>query len=339
MDPLTQGVLGASLPQSVANKKHAAVAGLFGLLGGMAPDLDIFIRSNSDPLLFLEYHRQFTHSLLFIPLGSFICALILYVLLGRRWGLTLTRSWLYCCLGYATHGLLDTCTSYGTQLLWPFSDRRIAWSIMPIVDPLYTLPIFVLVLTASCRKSPLLARVALAWALIYPCVGLLQRDRVIAAGWALAKERGHQPIRLEVKPSFANIIVWKTVYETDQRYYVDAVRATVSTEHYPGDSVEKLDVARDLPWLDPESQQAQDIERFRWFSNGFIAKDPNNHYRLIDVRYSMVPNEVSALWGIELSPHAESRDHVLYWAIRKSSAEQRQAFKSMLFGGRASVGI
>ena len=333
MDPLTQGALGATLPQAVANdKKQLAVAGLFGLLSGMAPDLDILIRSETDPLLFLEYHRQFTHSLIFIPVGGFICALLLYLLVGKRWGLTFKRSYLYCTLGYATHALLDSCTSYGTQLLWPFSDQRIAWNTMSIIDPLYTVPILALVITAARRKNPLLARVALAWVLLYPCIGLLQRDRAEAAGWELARERGHQPISLEAKPSFANLIVWKVVYETDQRYYVDAVRVGSSTRIYPGDSLQKLDIGRDLPWLDLQSQQARDIERFRWFSNGYIARDPDNQYRVIDVRYSLVPNEIAALWSIELSPTAGLTDHVLYWAGRRSSDGQRQAFKAMLLG-------
>ena len=333
MDPLTQGVIGATLPQAVASsKKHMAIAGMFGLLGGMAPDLDVLIRSDSDPLLFLEYHRQFTHSLIFIPLGGFICALLLYPLVGKRWGLTLMRSWLYCSLGYATHALLDSCTSYGTQLFWPFSDQRVAWNNMPIIDPLYTLPILALVLTVAVKKNPLLARMALAWALIYPAIGVLQRERAETAGWELAVERGHRPVQLEAKPSFGNLIVWKVVYETDQRYYVDAVRVAASTQHYPGESAEKLDIDRDLPWLDKQSQQARDIERFRWFSNGYIAKDPNNNYRVIDVRYSMVPNEIAALWSIELSPQAGLKDHVRYWAARDSNPKQREAFKAMLFG-------
>lgn len=36
-----------------------------------------------DPLLFLEYHRQFTYALIFIPIGGLICALVLYWLARR----------------------------------------------------------------------------------------------------------------------------------------------------------------------------------------------------------------------------------------------------------------
>lgn len=331
MDPLSQGVLGAALPQSSSSREHVAIAGLFGFLAGMAPDLDVFIRSSEDPLLFLEYHRQFTHSLIFIPVGGLVCGLLLYYLLGRRRGLSWQRSTLYCTLGYATHALLDACTTYGTQLLWPFSNARFAWNNVSIIDPLFTLPLLVLVVIGARKKSPRYAQIAMAWAVIYLCIGVIQRDRAEALGWEIARQRQHQPLRLEAKPSFGNLLVWKIVYETGDRYFVDAVRVAANSKIYPGDSVEKLDIARDLPWLDPSSQQAQDIERFRWFSNGYIARDPDNKYRIIDVRYSMIPNQVKALWSIELSPRADHNQHASYRTIRGNPKDQMTVFSRMLF--------
>ena len=44
MDPLTQGVLGASLPQACAKGRYGASAGLLGFLAGMSADLDEPIR-------------------------------------------------------------------------------------------------------------------------------------------------------------------------------------------------------------------------------------------------------------------------------------------------------
>ncbi len=141
MDPVTQGALGASVPQAFSRTTTVVAATLFGAVSGMAPDLDFLIRSDTDPLLYLKYHRQFTHSLIFIPVGSLICALVFHWLLGRRWQISFGLTYLFCLLGYATHGLLDACTSYGTQLLWPFSDARFAWNTISIVDPLFTLPL------------------------------------------------------------------------------------------------------------------------------------------------------------------------------------------------------
>ena len=66
MDPFTQGIVGTTVAQSGAKKNTLIIASVIGLLAGLAADLDIFIRSSTDPLLFLQYHRHFTHSIFFI---------------------------------------------------------------------------------------------------------------------------------------------------------------------------------------------------------------------------------------------------------------------------------
>lgn len=332
MDPVTQGALGVSMAQSCSRPRQLVWAGVFGLVGGLAPDLDVLIRSNTDPLLFLVYHRQFSHSLLFIPVAGLVLGVSLHGLLGKRQGFSLQQTVLFTTLGYATHALLDACTTYGTQLLWPFSEQRFAWNNMPIIDPVYSLVVIGLIVAAALKQKPWLARLALIWIVAYPLAGAWQRERVESLGWQLAQQRGHQPVRLEAKPSFANLWVWKVVYETDQRFYVDAIRMTTTARIYPGDSLEKLDLERDFPWLDQDSQQAKDIERFRWFSNGYVARDPHQPNQIIDVRYSLVPNEIEALWGIELRPAAGAAEHSVYVVKRAASARHRQALADMLLG-------
>lgn len=119
--------------------------------------------------------------------------------------------------------------------------------------------------------------------------------------------------QLKAKPTFGNLLVWKVIYETEDNYYVDAVRVGRSIKIYPSESTPKLNVKTQFPWLDPQfpwldpqSQQAKDIERFRWFSNGFVVQDPDDEMRIVDVRYSIVPNQINALWGINLSPKASA---------------------------------
>ncbi|MDG2046813.1 MAG: metal-dependent hydrolase [Halioglobus sp.] len=332
MDPLTQGVLGATLPQASVSGRYAASAGLLGFLSAMAADLDVLIRSSTDPLLFLEYHRQFTHSLVFIPFGGLICAVVLHYIIGRRRGLSFRQTWWFCTLGYATHALLDACTTYGTMLFWPFSDARIAWNTISIIDPLFTIPILIGVLLSARRLTPLYARLALVWAFGYMALGLWQRNEAMSMGYALASERGHTPIRLEAKPSFANILVWKIVYETDDHFYVDAVRASLAPRVFYGASVQKLNLERDMPWLRQDSQQARDIERFRWFSNGYIARSPDFSNRIIDIRYSMLPNELAPLWSIELHPEAEDTEHAKYQVHREAGSTKVSQMWEMLVG-------
>ena len=93
---------------------------------------------------------------------------------------------------------------------------------------------------------------------------------------------------------------------------MDGIRVGLTTKIYPGESIDKLNVSRDFPWLDPNSQQAEDVERFRWFSQGFVALSPINASRIIDVRYSMLPDEIKGLWMIELDSTLAPNEHVRY---------------------------
>ena len=126
MDPVSQGVFGAVFAQTRSQKKNLAKAAVVGALAGMAPDLDIALRSTNDPLFALEFHRHFTHALIFIPVGALICSLVFYRFFRKR--LRFAEIYLFALFGYGSHGLLDACTTYGTMLLWPFSDMRVAWN-------------------------------------------------------------------------------------------------------------------------------------------------------------------------------------------------------------------
>lgn len=329
MDPITQGALGATLSGSFSDKHKIKVATLLGCFGGMFADIDVLFQSPSDPLLFLEFHRQFTHSLIFIPVGALICAGLAWVFAKKH--LNFRQTYLFCFLGYATHGLLDTCTTYGTQLLWPFSDMRVAWNTISIVDPFFTLPLLALLVIGVVKRNPIVSRFALAWVFIYLSLGFIQRDRAVDVGIDLAHARGHVPMRLEAKPSFGNLLLWKVVYETDDEFYVDAVRVGVTTKVIPGDKIEKLDLEKHFPWLETSSQQAKDIERFRWFSNRYLAVDQNFPNRIIDIRYSVLPNEITALWAIDLNPNAGPLAHVRFTTNRSVSGRTLSKLMQMLF--------
>ncbi len=330
MDPVSQAFLGASLSQSsTSDKSQQASALIVGALAGMAPDLDVFIRSVTDPLLFLEFHRQFTHSLIFIPFGSLLCALFFYPFARSK--LSFKKIYLFSFLGFATHGLLDACTSYGTQLLWPFSNERIAWNTVSIIDPFFTLPLLGFTLLAVFAKKVIYARIGFMYAVLFLSLGLIQKYRAEDLLNTIAMQRGHNIERLSVKPSFANRHIWKTMYEYDGRYYVDAVRLLWRAEMIEGMSVQKLDVKRDFPWLNLESQQAQDIERFRWFSSDFLAISGESSDYIIDVRYSFLPNRIESMWGIILSNTKNNMQHVGYKMKSRPDKETVEQFLDMLF--------
>ena len=329
MDPVTQGAFGAIFAQTMSNKKKILVGSIVGCLAGLAPDLDIFIRSASDPLLKLEYHRQFTHSIIFIPIGALIVTLFSRILFRKylSWG----ETYLFSFLGYATHGLLDACTSYGTQLLWPFSDERVSWNYVSVVDPFLSIPVFLAIIFAIITKNKLITFFGILYLLIYLTFGAVQKNRAENAGKSIANFRGHESKNLTVKPSLGNLFLWKTIYEDNDIYYVDAVRLFSKSEYCQGTKIKKLDLFMDFSDLNKKSQQYNDIKRFYWFSQGYLGKGIDKNI-ITDVRYSAVPNEVDGLWGIRINPNKPHSEHIDWVVNRSNYVEKWKRFFVLLLG-------
>ena len=329
MDPISQGTVGAAFAQSTASKNNIIRIGFIGFLAGLAPDLDVLIRSSDDPILFLEYHRQFTHSLFFIPFGSLIVALLIFPLVKRSMGFKTV--YLASLLGYATHGLLDACTSYGTQLFWPFSNERVTWNNISIVDPLFTIPVLILIGIAIKMKKKVFSFFSIAWIVFYLFLGFVQYERALTAANELANERGHNPERLTLKPSFGNLILWKSIYQNNETFYVDAIRTAQSSTWCLGESIRVFDYQYHLPNLEEESQQKKDIERFRWFSQDYLGYDKERNI-VTDVRYSMIPNQISPMWGLVIDSSRGTNEHAIWWTSRSLNQSQIDLFKDMLMG-------
>ena len=329
MDPLSQGTVGAAFAQSTANKNNIFKIGIIGFLAGLAPDLDVLIRSSNDPILFLEYHRQFTHSLFFIPFGSLIIALLIFPLLKRSMGFKTV--YLASLLGYATHGLLDACTSYGTQLFWPFSNERVTWNNISIIDPLFTIPILIFVGTAIKTRKRLFSFFAIGWATFYLSLGFIQYERTLLTAIELAHSRGHNAERLTLKPSFGNLILWKSIYQHEEKFYVDAIRTFRSSTWCSGENIRMFDYQQHLPDLDEDSQQKKDIERFRWFSQDYLGFDEEKNL-VTDVRYSMIPNQITPMWGLVIDDQQDVNEHAIWWTSRSLEQSQLDLFKEMLSG-------
>jgi inner membrane protein len=133
VDPVTHVASGLLLSQLIPapSRGWAAVA---GVILAVLPDLDYFLGMN-DRFAYIRYHRAFTHSLLAVPLWSLMVAAVGRVLGGPRWFQPLLLLGLAVLL---THLLLDLATSYGTQLLSPFSRRKFTLDWIFIIDPYFT---------------------------------------------------------------------------------------------------------------------------------------------------------------------------------------------------------
>lgn len=329
MDLLTQGVLGAVLAQSGSRAQETRLATGVGFAAGMLADADILIRSSSDPLLSIEFHRHFTHSIFFIPLGALIATVVLWPFLRNR--IAFKRLYIFSLLGYSLSGFIDACTSYGTYLLWPLYDERIAFHIISIVDPVFTLALIAAAVLAFKWRDSRAARTGLMVAGLYLLIGVGQMMRAESVATSLAHSRDHQPNRLVAKPTIGNLILWRSIYEYDGRLYVDAVRVGFSSSSHQGGSVKQFSAETDLPGLGKHTILYGDIGRFRRFSDGYIGISPEDPRFLGDMRYALLPNGLEPLWGIEINEQLPDQ-HAPFSFRRQFSAEKRQRFWILLSG-------
>lgn len=308
MDPLTHGTIGATA--AIIKNKHRdkiiSVA-VCGLLAGMFPDLDIIIRDSSDPMFTLAYHRHFTHSLFFVPFGSFFLAWVLHKICFKK--LTFAHVYWSCFVGMFCHGLLDSCTNYGTHLFWPFTNARESWNIISIIDPLFTLPLMAGVILSRIMKSKMPAVVLFIYGLCYLGFGYTQKQLVIEEVQKTAASRGHIVQRIAVNPTLGNVFAWRGQYLTADDYiYVDGyhVAPWKDAVHYDGSAAPLFKPSTAFLESIGEKQRA-DLEYFTFFSNGWIAEYPPTSGVIGDMRFSMLPTKMDPLWGIIFYPENPDR--------------------------------
>jgi inner membrane protein len=305
MDPVTHALLGAAAGYAVAGRRIGRPALAIGAVAALLPDVDVLIRSQADPLLLIEHHRGFTHSLAFVPVGAAVASLPWLAARGLRqaWAAVLGAA----LVGYLSHALLDASTTYGTQLFWPFSSFRVGLDVISIIDPAITILLLVGVLGVLARNRPRPAFAALALALAYVALGAVQRDRALGVQERIAAERGHERTRGAVFPTFANNIVWRSLYQVGDSIYADRVRVPwlAGASWSGGPALERLardEVGRSAS-ADPRFER--DFRRFYWFSDGWVARAPADPEVIGDARYSMRTEAFEPVWGIRFLDHAE----------------------------------
>ncbi len=150
MDSLTQLTFGAACGEAVLGHKVGRKALVWGAVLGTLPDLDVFIPLGG-PVNDFVYHRGFSHSLILLAILSPMIAWLITKIHPdtKRY----YRGWvLLAFLVLEGSVLLDFLTIYGTQILWPFDTTPLAFPVLFIIDPLFTLPVLLGVLAALVLK-------------------------------------------------------------------------------------------------------------------------------------------------------------------------------------------
>ncbi|MBI5342329.1 MAG: metal-dependent hydrolase [Deltaproteobacteria bacterium] len=297
MDTVTHGLAGWLVARAIpsdAGKREATIA---VVLGSVLPDAD-----NVATLLgsefYLRLHRGVSHSFAGIAATSLVVALLFYRF--GKWK-DLKKLYLLVLLGQLSHVALDLLNSYGTQIFQPFSDARVSFDLLFIVDLAFTGIIILGILLSRYRPSR--ARAAIVVLASYVCFAaflhLRAEDAVrnaafrhgvpVVSAWALPRlpevhslpdlapgrraEAAQRPRREEAAPGLASIasrdrfpfpagpIAWNG--------FVDDGRTYLRAEVDPFDGAVDW---KEREWKGRDTPQAQalrdlpDVRTYLWFA-------------------------------------------------------------------------
>jgi inner membrane protein len=306
MDPLTQGLLGASFGQALCGRPLGRHALVFGAACGMAPDLDV-IANGTGPFAEWLWHRSFTHSLWF---GPVIGPLVGYGL--WKWKGGPPRSWIVLAVAaLLTHPLLDLFTTYGTQLLAPFSNRRFALDAVAIIDPAYSLVLVAGILIGmraglATRAARNAGWLALAVSTLYLALGLVVNQRIETEARRQLRAQGVEATRVAAYPTLLQLPFRRIVARSgdDVRVgFVSAIRPRpIQWEGFTQASGPQVEVAR----------TTRGVQVLEWFAMGeatprVVTASGPVHVEFDDLRYGFPGAPREGLWGVRVRLDAEGR--------------------------------
>ena len=225
MDSVTQFLLGASVSGALIGNKLGRRALLIGGLVATLPDLDALIPVG-DAIDTMTHHRGPSHSILVQTVAAPVIAYAVsrFVADARaHFKLFLVTVWL--CL--VTHSLLDSLTTYGTQIFWPLqAGPPVSYSSVFIIDPFYSFLLLIGLATFLIWHSglgPRVNRLLLLAATLYLGAGMAGHGIVMARAKADPAFAG---LSLHVQPTPFNIVVWQVLGVAPDRYVVGLTNLT-----------------------------------------------------------------------------------------------------------------
>ena len=308
MDSITQAVLGGVVGEVVLGRKIGAKGMAWGLLFGTIPDLDMLLNPWLTEVERLRWHRGVSHSLVMMVVAALVFAKPL-AWIHRKRGLSARRAAWFVFWAWSTHVLIDVFTNYGTQIFEPFSDHRVAWSNLFIIDLFFTLPMLTwviyrvalglinfvklliwLALGQEESERPQSGEISLrgAWIAIslsafYVVFSLVMK----LSAWRQIEERMISEIPhgklVAVTPTALNTILWRGLIETEDGYFI--------TYYSPFD-----EEPAEYHYLEKNHELAAQFEGhkafedLKWFArNHWIAREGDNgEIVFIDVRLGEV---------------------------------------------------
>lgn len=293
--------LGAVIGQAIGYRKLGWKAPVYGAIGGLIPDLDVLYTDYFGPYGTWLYHRHITHSIFFPPVVAPLLAWATWAIHKKQAGHYRTYLWIWF-WSIITHGWLDTLTVYGTMLLSPFSNARFSVPAMSIIDPVYSLMLFVpIVMMGFARAQQYIPRAAI--------IALILSSVFIAHGYrqnVKAENIAHEQIAAQnITP--VSVTVYTTVFQPYLRRIV--VRETIDGHEWLRVGYVSTINPQPIHWACLKQNgngfrerilQTEGGRLFDWFADGELSfEQQGDHIIVMDARYGTPPDSIFGFWGLE----------------------------------------
>lgn len=209
MDNLTHSLVGLMLARAGLEKTTPHGTAMM-VLAANVPDID-GVSWLGGTLGMIEYHRTYTHALVFMPLMALLPMLLARVRFS--W-----QSFLAALIGVFSHLLLDWTNSYGIPLALPFSWHRFRLDIANVFDVwIWGILLGAVVAMALAQRARVGNRrgwacAALAALLVFEGVRTVSHARAVAVMSTRLYE-GAPPQRVTALPGALNPLAWRGVVE------------------------------------------------------------------------------------------------------------------------------
>ena len=316
MDSLTQIVLGITTAEWVAGKKLQNKTFLYGAILGTIPDLDIVVGKFMSDVDGVAIHRGLSHSLLFFVFLAPILGWIIAKVEKSKISFKSASLLAFWCL--VTHVLLDLFTSWGTQILWPL-DYRFALKTIFVIDPLYTIPLFISLIFVWRNKEFLVRRKYLIRGLVISSSYLLLT--CVLKLFAVNKfEKALQNQKLNyqeliVKPTAFNCILWNANISTSKGYYL------ADYSLFDSQPIQFTFYPKNLK-LEEKLVNSYDFQQLKKISEGwYLVSEQNNCLFFNDLRFGLLndnPENPQFAFSYQMIPMSDG----IYWAEEVPKAKR-----------------
>jgi len=331
MDSVTQILFGGAIAAAGFRTSLGRGAVIAGGAIATLPDLDVLADLVTEPSVINVWlhHRSITHSLPVTlvagaAIGAGIWAFERRVARrprilpkdalddsGRR------SAWMWLgALAAVTHPLLDLFTSYGTQLLAPFSMARFAVNAMPIIDPLYSLPLlavffFALLTRRHAETAQRMAQLVLLYVALYTTIA-----------WGVGRhmeDRAREELRAihPAASAAARVDAYPVIFQIWWRRIVadlpDEILIGFASPFRAGPiEWQRIPRTDDTPALSA-IQTTYEARVFRWFADGRLhwrqlpMSEGGFVFEARDYRYGLPGDSVLGFWGLRFRTDAQGR--------------------------------